>query len=113
MDFALARLREATNALERGPVVLLFPHCRHLARLRQQHAMDRLTADYEPTTPCRKRYRAVQHLLVLYVDMLGDFADGHPLRVFAGQQVIHALAQTASEGLVRTRRCLGKPCGHG
>jgi hypothetical protein len=81
------------------PVSLLLPKCCHLARLRQQHAMNWLTSDHGPATLCRERYRAVQHLRVCYPDMLGDLADGHPLRVFAARQIIHALLKKQLDDL--------------
>lgn len=71
--------------------LLLLKRC-HLARLCQQHPMDRLTSDHQPAILCRERYRAVQHLLVLHLDVLGDLADGHPLRMFPARQIIHAFA---------------------
>ena len=52
--------------------------------------MDRLTSDHEPAALAREGYCAVEHLLILYLDVLRDLADRHPMRVFTAGQIIDA-----------------------
>ena len=56
-----------------------FLECYGLALISQKYAMDRLASHHKPTFLCREGDGAAEHLLVFYLNDLGELGDGRPL----------------------------------